>query len=85
MARDLRNLPTFPPGCEGCSVKVLSEADGKLVSRAITRLIGNGVEANRLRALLLTALIDAAHLAGDKDEAAELAAQLEQLAAGWRR
>lgn len=55
------------------------------LSRVRGRLNANGLEANRLRSLLLLALIDAAHLAGDKAEAAALTAQLEQLAAEWRR
>lgn len=58
---------------------VLSESDGRLVTRLIQRLMAGGDEVRRLRALLLTALIDAAHLAGDKDEAAELNLQLAAL------
>jgi hypothetical protein len=66
-------------------VNTLPPEDGALVARAIVRLIDNGREANRLRALLLLALIDAAHLAGNKDEAAQLNAELERRAAEWRR
>jgi hypothetical protein len=54
--------------------------DYQLVTRAQERLFANGLEANRLRALLLTALVDAAQLAGDKEEARALGAQLDQLA-----
>jgi hypothetical protein len=61
-------------------VIVLAESDGRLVTRLIQRLMSGGLEVRRLRSLLLLALIDAAHLAGDKGEAAELGAQLEQLA-----
>lgn len=66
-------------------MKTLALDDGALVGRTISRLVSNGDEANRLRALLLMALIDVAHLAGDKDEAAQLAAQLDRRAAEWRR
>lgn len=62
----------------------LGRADGALVRRVEQRLAANGIEANRLRALLLVALADAAHLAGDADEARALHAQLAQLAAEWR-
>lgn len=58
---------------------VLAESDGRLVTRLLQRLMSGGVEVPLLRAGLLKALVAAAHLAGDKDEAAELAAQLEQL------
>lgn len=66
-------------------MNVLSTTDGELVARVIARLVANGFEANRLRSLLLIALIDAAHLSGDKAEASKLVVQLEQLAAEWRR
>ncbi len=58
---------------------VLAESDGRLVTRLLQRLMSGGVEVYLLRTGLLKALIGAAHLAGDKDEARELAAQLEQL------
>lgn len=66
-------------------MNTLAPEDGELIALAIARLVRNGDEANRLRALLLMALIDVAHLAGDKDEAAQLAAQLDRRAAEWRR
>lgn len=59
---------------------VLSEHDGRLVTRLIQRLMSTGIEVPRLRALLLMALVDAAQLAGDKDEARALSGQLAELA-----
>ncbi len=53
--------------------------DYQLATRVQERLYANGLEANRLRALLLIALVDAAQLAGDRDEVDALNAQLEQL------
>lgn len=75
-------MPRLPRGRgEGRGpVIVLAESDGRLVTRLLQRLMSGGLEVRRLRALLLMALIDAAHLAGDHDEARKLGAQLEQLA-----
>lgn len=58
---------------------VLSESDGRLVTRLLQRLMSGGVEVHLVRTKLLQLLSAAAHLAGDKGEAAELGAQLEQL------
>lgn len=61
-------------------LKPFRPGDAALTARAIMRLIGDGIEAHQLRVDLVKALLAAANLAGDKDEAAELRQLLEELA-----
>jgi hypothetical protein len=51
--------------------------DLPLIERLEERLVFDGRETNCLRVSLLRALIEAASLAGDHDEARDLRAQLE--------
>lgn len=61
-----------------------NQLDAELLERIRARLAANGMETNRLRVLLMQALIDAARLAGDTGEASAVGEILGRHAQAYR-